>query len=1132
MPRARPAARLLPTIVLLLALAAAFGTSAPADPEPGGLEAGLAVVDLTPEGPVPLGGYAARHGRPSTGVHDPIEARALVLREGGASVAIVALDLVGVSRSLVDLVRERVSDLGLGDVVILATHTHAGPGALSEVPLWRPAMGRFDPALFRRTAARVESAVRRAYADLAPARVSWTRTEGLPVRNRAFPDGPVDPTVGVLAIESPGGALRAVVVHAAAHPTILGSDVTALSAGWPGALRREIERRRPGTVAIFWNGAMGDVSPVAPDDAGRDPFDRAEAFGRTVADVALRALGAPADRPAPSAGSGATRGGALRVLGTREVHAPTVASRLLGSDEDPLAPSATFALPVSRLEIAGLHLVTVPGEPTFAVGRRLGQGRSTWVLACAGDHLGYFVSRAGFYRGGYEADLSLFGPDAADRLAAAAAGEDAEADPTGGGPGGAGAPAAVPGAPVLIRAGADVPDDPPGLALGLAQGRRLRPQVRDLLRAAGGEIVDEVLGHGGGLALLPAFVATGLRPRDLVLPLLVLHARRLQRHVPPAYLAEMEGIARGAGVPYDAILLENLFLTLAEQPDKTSYLSLPARCTNVVALGDATSMGQLLHGSTLDWGLGEVLKPRVVTEVLVPAEGHPFVSVTWPGMVGALRAMGAQGIAVTEESCAAPDDTTRDGIPVNLLIRDVVQHAGSLGDAVRRAREGPGTCGYKITISDGRALDARVVEVTARHAEVRRPVGGLLLGVDPGAPPQAFEGPPDPTIPTSDGSSRRRYPAVRRVLEDRSTKIRLADVESALALEDGGVLNDGTLLAVVFEPELGRFHVARDAGVRPRGAGRGLTFADYDLADLLPPDVAARYAPPWTVTGPGDVTTRVVLDDFAGVRVERVELDSPVRSGDPGNDHFEADLFTPRAPRGAVIQLPHWKEARSAPGERLLALAFARHGYAVMLLPLPWQYDRAPEGVGSGALTLSRDLARTREAAFQGAADAKRASLWLESARGFPPDRQAILGISLGGHVASLALGAYPDRFAAGVFLLASSHPGGALFRPNGVTDRITRELLRRGVGPEEARDLLGPIDPAALARPDLADRVLLVAGDSDPVAPQSGVEALAKAWGGARVAWYPGGHQDVIRHLLSVYEEVARHLDRRLGAP
>ena len=102
--------------------------------------------------------------------------------------------------------------------------------------------------------------------------------------------------------------------------------------------------------------------------------------------------------------------------------------------------------------------------------------------------------------------------------------------------------------------------------------------------------------------------------------------------------------------------------------------------------------------------------------------------------------MGAQGIAITEESCSAGGDTRLEGMPINLLMRQVVQHATGLEDAVDRVTTTPGTCGYKITISDGRALDARVVEVTATHHHVRRPVDGLLTGCDPDAPPEAFVG--------------------------------------------------------------------------------------------------------------------------------------------------------------------------------------------------------------------------------------------------------------------------------------------------------------------------------------------------------------------------------------------------------
>ena len=77
------------------------------------------------------------------------------------------------------------------------------------------------------------------------------------------------------------------------------------------------------------------------------------------------------------------------------------------------------------------------------------------------------------------------------------------------------------------------------------------------------------------------------------------------------------------------------------------------------------------------------------------------------------------------------------------------------------------------------------------------------------------DGPCDPNIPRNDGSSARRYPAVRKRLEPYAGRIRLGDVQATLALTEGRVLNDGTLLACVFEPQLGRFHLATRDGVDP-----------------------------------------------------------------------------------------------------------------------------------------------------------------------------------------------------------------------------------------------------------------------------------------------------------------------------
>src|ERR1043166_3603137 len=72
------------------------------------LFAGTARVDITPPIGTPLQGFGARRGEPSTGVHDPLYARVLVLKNARSQLVIVSCDLMGVTRNLYDAIFDKV----------------------------------------------------------------------------------------------------------------------------------------------------------------------------------------------------------------------------------------------------------------------------------------------------------------------------------------------------------------------------------------------------------------------------------------------------------------------------------------------------------------------------------------------------------------------------------------------------------------------------------------------------------------------------------------------------------------------------------------------------------------------------------------------------------------------------------------------------------------------------------------------------------------------------------------------------------------------------------------------------------------------------------------------------------------
>src|SRR5580765_66089 len=101
-----------------------------------GLKVGVAVTDITPPVGWRMSGYF--YERVSTKIHDPLQGKALVFRQGDEKAALVFCDLNAIPRDLSSRVRTQASrKTGIPErsILLAATHTHTGPlyfGALRE----------------------------------------------------------------------------------------------------------------------------------------------------------------------------------------------------------------------------------------------------------------------------------------------------------------------------------------------------------------------------------------------------------------------------------------------------------------------------------------------------------------------------------------------------------------------------------------------------------------------------------------------------------------------------------------------------------------------------------------------------------------------------------------------------------------------------------------------------------------------------------------------------------------------------------------------------------------------------------------------------------------------------------------
>ncbi|MDD5304834.1 MAG: hypothetical protein PHS14_17190 [Elusimicrobia bacterium] len=266
-------------LVALLALSGALPARA--------LEAAAAKVDITPDlktEKVWLAGFGATGRRP-TGVHDPLYARIVLLREGKKTVALVGLDLLGF---YINDTRTLRAGWEKGDpnrsLFVNATHTHSGPDTLG---LWGPMIGRsgINRRYMARINARIEEALGLLESRLKPATASGGHgtldPRGL-CRDLRDPQV-IDPNIGVLRLKGADGKAMATIVNWSCHPEVIGRENRLITADYPGPLCARVEEKTGGQC-LFLNGVIGGL--MSPDTQIENFYETAR-IGAAVADAAL-----------------------------------------------------------------------------------------------------------------------------------------------------------------------------------------------------------------------------------------------------------------------------------------------------------------------------------------------------------------------------------------------------------------------------------------------------------------------------------------------------------------------------------------------------------------------------------------------------------------------------------------------------------------------------------------------------------------------------------------------------------------------------------------------------------------------------------------------------------------------------
>ncbi len=417
--------------MMLLALTAVHSTAAWVHPFSAQgadlVPIGVAKIDITPETPVRMYGYAARTTE-SEGIAGRLYAAALAIGgdDGEGPAVLLTVDCGAVPRELTESVLQRIQSthpLKPERFQLCHSHNHSGPNLRWQSGIegqQRQRLVQYAEWLTDR----LEQVVRNALDSRQPARLAWTQgSVGFAANRRvlkdgkwsgfgAVPEGAVDPSLPLLCVTDAEGNRLAVVVNYACHATTLRGNFRQIHGDWVTCAQEAIQADFPGTIAMVTIGCGADADPHP-----HGTVQLCKQHGRTVADEVKRLLDSPLR---PISGAITARTTTLEIPfqpapsdeeQERLAKTSSAVKRLISQQQRGEQPPESRSFHIATWTFGDdLAMVFFSDEVVVDYALRLKRefdADRLWVTAYAGDVSGYIVSKRLLAEGGYEVNNSL-----------------------------------------------------------------------------------------------------------------------------------------------------------------------------------------------------------------------------------------------------------------------------------------------------------------------------------------------------------------------------------------------------------------------------------------------------------------------------------------------------------------------------------------------------------------------------------------------------------------------------------------------------------------------------------------------------------------------------------------------------
>ncbi|MGO1244062.1 MAG: C45 family autoproteolytic acyltransferase/hydrolase [Sphingobacterium sp.] len=222
------------------------------------------------------------------------------------------------------------------------------------------------------------------------------------------------------------------------------------------------------------------------------------------------------------------------------------------------------------------------------------------------------------------------------------------------------------------------------------------------------------------------------RKQKRIMRFLSWYNRKLDKDIPQEYLKEIYTLSNFLDTTYNYLgspYQRTLWMHGAHDIGHVLEDLAMVGCSSFAVWGGNTRDGKLLVARNLDFYMNDDFAKQKVIYFVKPDEGYPYVSVSWPGMIGVLSGMNRQGLTITLNAGKSSIPWSAR-TPISIVAREVLQYAANIQQAVEILKRKKVFVSESLMISSAYDEKAVLVEITPRKIDVVEATGSRLLSTN------------------------------------------------------------------------------------------------------------------------------------------------------------------------------------------------------------------------------------------------------------------------------------------------------------------------------------------------------------------------------------------------------------------